>query len=962
MTRLRRALAGLALVRARLRPDLVPLLLVAVLVALTAGLAAALPRLFAASADAALRHAAATAHSLSRNLEFAQDGHLSPLPGDPLGAIAAEGAELRAQLPPSVAELVVTQTDGFEASEQLVADAPDRVPITQLTLAHQVGIDELITYVEGRPPTGTTERVTLEDRLDPAEVPFEAIAYEAAVSTATFDMLRLEIGDRLLIAPQPEQGGFGGVGNANLGYSLVDIVGRYDVRDPDDPRWFDDSSLQVPNVEPISIELVIYHATALVAADAYATLGGPQPASSTVDLDLPFRYLWRFTVDPARLDSAGIDGFLDELARLRAAFPFAGVTFGSGAPSLQTDLDGVGARYLAQRRTAEGVLLTAALGPAGAGAGAVLLVALLVLRRRRTAIALVRGRGASSVQVLGGQLAEALLVALPAALAGAGVAALLVPGGSSAADGAGLREALGIGVLVALGAVAAFAIAAWPLARAANLPTTERPPTRPTLGRLVGEVALVVLAAIAVTTLLGRGLRSTDAERVVDPLLAAAPSLVALAGAVVLLRLAPVPIAGLARVAARGRGLVGALATRTATRQPFASSVPLVVVVLATSLAAFGAVVLGSLDRAQARASWLEVGADVRVDTLGGQSVPPNLWDGLPDAERPAAVAEVASLTATLRGESVRPIRATLVAVGVAEHAAVVAGSPIDDVSFDALRVDDLAGIGSAERPLPAFVSSDLVERGDAAPGSVLLLAASGRDVVIRVVGVLDGVPGLVDQPRQLVLPLDGMRAALPERTLPAEQLLVRLGPATEDAVDAAAAADATVLDVEHRSTRAAALAGAPLVTTIRGGIALALGIAILYAALALAAGLVLAVAARRRQLTILRTLGLARADVGRLVVLEHLPLVLLAVVGGLGLGAAAGVLLVPALGLTAFTGSAGTGTGLTIAPVDVPVVLDPFVTLALGLPPLVAAVLVVGLGAVAVVRSDAARAVRVGG
>jgi putative ABC transport system permease protein len=98
-------------------------------------------------------------------------------------------------------------------------------------------------------------------------------------------------------------------------------------------------------------------------------------------------------------------------------------------------------------------------------------------------------------------------------------------------------------------------------------------------------------------------------------------------------------------------------------------------------------------------------------------------------------------------------------------------------------------------------------------------------------------------------------------------------------------------------------LRASPLVTAVAAGFGLGLLVATLYAALAVVIALILTAAARARDLTFLRTLGLTgRQSIG-LTVVEHLPSVLLAALVGIGLGIGLAVLLEPGLDLSAFAG-----------------------------------------------------------
>ena len=82
------------------------------------------------------------------------------------------------------------------------------------------------------------------------------------------------------------------------------------------------------------------------------------------------------------------------------------------------------------------------------------------------------------------------------------------------------------------------------------------------------------------------------------------------------------------------------------------------------------------------------------------------------------------------------------------------------------------------------------------------------------------------------------------------------------------------------------------------------MGIAVAYAALAVILSLLWSGAARARETAHLRTLGIARRQITALTIIEHGPLVLIAVIAGLLLGVAVAWVVLPGLGLSSFTGA----------------------------------------------------------
>src|SRR4029079_8549239 len=87
------------------------------------------------------------------------------------------------------------------------------------------------------------------------------------------------------------------------------------------------------------------------------------------------------------------------------------------------------------------------------------------------------------------------------------------------------------------------------------------------------------------------------------------------AAGLILVRLVPIPLRLLGRVAARGRGLVPVLAMRHAAQGGTTTAV-LIVLLLAASIGAFSTAALVHLERAGAASSWQEVGAPFRVTSF----------------------------------------------------------------------------------------------------------------------------------------------------------------------------------------------------------------------------------------------------------------------------------------------------------------------------------------------------------
>jgi putative ABC transport system permease protein len=736
-------------------------------------------------------------------------------------------------------------------------------------------------------------------------------------------------------------------GSSNLGYTGVDIVGIFDVADRADRYWLDDPQLDAPLVERVSLEIRIYHAVALVSPDAYPVLHGAQPGSSSQDVEFPFRYGWRFFLDPARVTAGRLGDVSAALTRLQAANPFGADAFGSGGTSLRTGLPDVIERYVAQRATSEAALAVAAIGPASAAAGALGLVALIQARRRRTAARLVQGRGAPASHLLAAQLVEGLLVCVPAAVIGGAAAILALPGGSILAP-------VAAAALVAVAAIALLLVAIVPDARApAGSPVAgggrEGPTSlRASPRRLVLEALIAVVAVLGVVSLRSRGLIGADARDGFDPYLAAVPLLVGVAAAIVAQRLYPLPIRALAWFGSSLRGLVPALALRNAARETSGANLPLLVLLLATAMGVFSSLLLVTVDRGQGVAAWQEVGADFRVDVIASDVLP-----GLDPLAIPGIEATAAALVqpARFEGGSIRNNPVTLHALDAPSYNAVVAGTPADPGLPTAFvnRTWDPETTGRGQDRIPALVSADLVARSGVGQGGTFTISVSGGERAFSVAGIRERFPGLPLGQPFVVLPSAALRVAFPDASISNTRLYVRGAPEAIAPLREAATVYGSQLHIEAREEHRARLRDSPLMQAVSQGFVLALAVALGYAALALAAALTLSLAARRRQLALLRTLGLHGRHVAGLVLLEHTPMVLLALAGGVLLGLGIGVLITPDLGLQAFMGPTG----------DVRLHVDPLPVVLLGVAPIAVVMAAVLAATWLVQRADLARTVR---
>lgn len=916
------------------------------LLGITVALAVGLPRHYQDALDDALRRTIAEVPSVTRDFQFTRTASLPPgSPDDPLSEVRAAGAALDAEMPDSVRSLV---SDGHVVvdSVEFVVDSlgfteEPPVGITQVKLRIQDGVEERIAWVEGRSPEALDERVPL-----PADRGAGVLdAYEVAFSSEAMHTLQLEVGDELVMSPDANDlivDRYGGP--AGEGFVVARIVGRFDVVDPTDPYWFEDPGLREVSRVPISIELAFHHATALVHPGAYPRMLGVDATPTSVAL--PLRYAWRRSIDPARFDAARLPALTSDITRLLARFPFSATNTLDDPPSLRWGMLDLLERHDLQQRTASVTLALVALGPLATAAGALALVAMLAARRRAASDAMLRSRGGSGAIVLLAALLEAVALVVPTVILGAIAGWLLTAG----------RPPDGIvptSVAMAAVAVAALVAVAIPQARgalrdplAAGGRAVEPRGTRQR--RLVIEGTIVVVAIMAAVALRSRGAGDGRGPAGVDPLLAAVPVLVALAAALVLLRVYPFPLHALAALASRGRGLIPTFPLWGAARHSRLVTIPLLVILVATAMGAFSAAILHTVREGQLTAAWRAVGADWRID--GDRRV------GIPGAIDPTTIAGIEGATALVeidgrvRTETARrnPVRVDGIDPAWLQYLSRDAPVPVD-VPDSLERTDWAPTTGADADPLPVVVSPDAAARAGMGVGTAFHLTISGIEAAATVVDIADPLPGGDPDEPSVVVPLDALRIAYPGvRWQPTSWLLrgpASAGPAVLEAVSPYG----EVLAVRSRDAVDRALRDAPVVSIVRDGINVAIGIAVAYAGLSLLAGLTLAIATRRRDLHILRTLGLSTRGLSSSIVIEQVPLVLVAVVGGAAVGIVTAWLLGPSVGLEAYADGRGT----------LPVAIDPLATVLVGIVPTAVGVVAVVLATLLSRRADLAGAVR---
>ncbi|WP_328469858.1 ABC transporter permease [Actinoplanes sp. NBC_00393] len=836
----------------RVRTYAAQLGLIAALVVLAAFLASGLPRIANDRTDAGLRSDIGRLESSQRDLTFSLS-FFDPEFGPSADWKAGELDKIRRELPAPLPGLI---ENGWFVSEVGPANAavgnadPGSCP-PLAAVRRQTGAEQAVRITEGR-------------------MPKSGKVAEAVAGRDEAKALNLKIGDTLSVL-------------GRWGVATVRVVGVYEVVDPADPFWAD---MKLTRVSCPSVDDGTRFRATLLTDAAGAEAAGIGAGE--------LKERWRYRIDAGKLTADRIGELTTAVAAARRAPP--------ANTSLLSSVDSTLADFDERLRGVRALLAVVQAGLLATTAGLILLAARLAVDRRRNEYALIRARGGSVRSIGARSLAETVLVALPAGLAG-WLAGFLTGGRPDAGEPL-LVAAI---VLLAVAAPAGYAAA---VARRPDFTGHRRDLAgdRPTPRRLTAEIFIVALAFGGTYLVRRRGL---DAGAGVDPYLVVVPVLLALAASLVALRLMPFPLRRLGRLAARARGAVVFLGLSGAGRGAPLRSGPLAVLVVAIATGIFSSTVLTTVSHARDRAAELAIPADAMVTGFlfaPGTDREVAAVDGVT-----AAVPVLIQSAATIRGDT-SPLLTQ--APALVADASAIPGMPAV-----------LAGARPGADPVPAVVSPKLA----ASIGAGGIIDIQSRQYKFRVAAVQDTVPGLGTGIRDFValpaqaMPIPDFQPIVPNRILidgegydpQAVRKAADLGQSrqaedatgtAQDTFELAMPATLTTREAYRAELDNRGVDGV-LAFTFAAGVAASAGLALLAVALTVLAG----APDRGRTLSRLRTLGLSTRQGRRLLVFELVPLISVAVlVGGL-VGIALPALIGSALGLSTFT--AGLPAGISIDP-----------------------------------------------
>ena len=860
----------------RARADLWPLTLAVGVIALTSLLASVTPRLVDRTADAALRDTLATTAlptAVDVTVPFVADsGQTRTLATDLAAQVAERGTALAAALPAGLAAVLAPPVATVTTTPLPMTLARSDLGAVTMSFAYVAqGGEPQVQWLDGGPATAAPADTTM------TQDGRETWPLQVALSRDTASLLGVQVGDRLPVVDQ-------------LSMPMdVTVSGIFIPDDAQDPIWSHAPGV----VEPVSVGAHVTTDTAVTGLVAAASL----PA---VVADFAAGYITRtyaFDVEPQAMHANDIGRVVTALAETKVRPQTLGTP--GEVPSVTTSLDTVLVAAQSQIRAGQAQASVLLAGMVAAAGATLLLMGQLLSRRRAVQLSQYRARGGALTGLAVELGAEALAVAALGCGLGLTAAEAIVPG----------PIAWWWVLLVLLPAVAAPP--AYGVRAAARGSGVTRVPAGRSDRRLVlrdrhlQRIALegaVVLAAVgAIAALRVRGVVPSGSDQGGDLLLAAAPSLGMLAGAVVLARVLPLVLRGTGALAVRVPGAVPVLAAARA--QATAGRVlPIVAVTLATGLVTFGSAIGTTVDRGQVAGSWSAVGADV-VATVGTDVSAADLVAQV--AAQPGVTTAVSGtmedvqIRSSTGGHQVR-----LMAVDAADLTRLLAAVPATLGHHGQL-------VATSGSDLGVLLGSDLRAGGD----TNLSVLWQGTWVTVHPVGDAPVVGS--DAANLVVVDAGSLSSAVGVPVVPNTVWVV--GPGARAAV--AAVPQLAHADIVDRSEWLARQRSAPLTAGLSHLVAATTAVLVLLAILMVVLGASASAPERGAMLATLRTTGLGRGQVTRIAIGELLPPVLAAGATGVGLGVLLAGLVAGPLELRLATGQPGDPTLAIASWVLLPVV-----------------------------------------
>lgn len=861
-------------------------LLLAAITLVTTSFLVALPQLAAGTRDRGLADAVAAAGAGERDVALrltpkavgglAVPSSVTGLPASP--PFAAVDAAVRGAMSPRAREVFEPVHESAQSDPFVVLreGRPLDVPVVEVVIRLDDVVTDGVRWVAGGPPTApatTTTLRTATDQVHTVSVVPVALSAEAAAAWG------VEVGDVLELSPSEDA-------TRRVTPTAVVVSGTFEPLDATAEVWSAEPRMTRIAKVPFGDGETKDQAAVLAPLASYAAVadgiwriprraGEPSTASPALD------HTWRYRIAADRLvssDAGPLRSLLLSLSTDQDVW--------SDVPERPALVSGLGGLLDAYDRDVAVTDVMTSFVTGGVTALAVLVLGLTALvgaDRRAAELRLLRSRGAATGVVVGLVGAWTAALGVPAAVLAAVVTAAALPGEVPRAT------VLEVALVALLPLLAAVGVT-WRRVRALEEAPDETRDLGRAARRVVAEVVVLAVAAGAVFTVRSRG--DVIASGSTDWFATVTPVLLALAAAVVALRVIPGPVGLLAGLAARGRGLVGWAGLTRAARAGASAALPITALVVGTTLVTLTSTLAATVDAQRDVAAYRAVGADARVEAA---RIDPADVAGL--AAREGVGAAVPALVDRTGGVVVdgRESLVTVIAVDPVAYAALLA---------DTAAAVDLPPMTASGGELPVVLSGgpsadrfDLVVRGSSlparrvgtAPG--LVRAFGDREVPVALVpfaALADAHPGTQPDTVFLVATADAQRALADSARRDRSEL--------GGLVTRVVTVEAQRTSVSDRAL-ARFLTASYLGGTVLGGILTLLALLLLLETTRPA----------RTQLVIrLRTLGLPHGGERRLAWSEVMPLLSVGVLAGVLAGVYAPVAVAAALDLSPFTGAVG--------------------------------------------------------
>ena len=512
--------------------------------------------------------------------------------------------------------------------------------------------------------------------------------------------------------------------------------------DPTANAWTVDPTILAPDLQQQGNDGPYYWAGAVMIGPGEAGELENYFSSANVQLE------WVFPIDASSLTGQQAQPLASALDSLTTQVPTLTGYLAPVGATLTTNSNLLFAlqQFIATAQSVDTLLWLLYVSLTITGLAVLVLAGRMVAMRRRAELAVIRARGASLRQIFLGTATGAALVCVPAAVLGAVLAVLAVPGAGSI-DGAGSAGGWWPPIAVLVVAVIGPAvIAAWQH-RLPKRAVADRRQTR-ARRRLVIEVMLIAAAVAGIVVFRNQG---SQAGSGVNLYTSSAPLLVAIPVVIIVLRLYPPILGGLLRGSARTARAPAFLGLARASRTALTPALPAFALVLALTIAAFAGMVRDAVTNGEVAASWQTVGADATVTPAPNLIIAPNAVRAITSVPGVSHAAEVwNALWETPAGAQLN-----VLAVDPASYAALVAsGQGYPQVRAGLLAAPTTAGAAQPVLASPAAVA-------DLGDGVISLDTNQGvvAPVRVRVAGILSSTPAMPGNGAFVIMPVAAIRS-----------------------------------------------------------------------------------------------------------------------------------------------------------------------------------------------------------